>query len=79
VFAEERHQEILQRARENGRVDVASLAAELDVTPETVRRDLSALERAGLVRRVHGGANRLPISTGMIPAARCACGEAMPI
>jgi DeoR family transcriptional regulator, fructose operon transcriptional repressor len=56
VFAEERHQEILQRARENGRVDVASLAVELDVTPETVRRDLSTLERAGLVRRVHGGA-----------------------
>ena len=56
MFAEERHQEILQRARENGRVDVASLATELDVTPETVRRDLSALERAGLVRRVHGGA-----------------------
>lgn len=56
MFAEERHHEILQRARENGRVDVASLATELDVTPETVRRDLSALERAGLVRRVHGGA-----------------------
>jgi DeoR family transcriptional regulator, fructose operon transcriptional repressor len=56
LFAEERHQQIMQRARENGRVDVGSLAAELDVTPETVRRDLSALERAGLVRRVHGGA-----------------------
>jgi DeoR family fructose operon transcriptional repressor len=56
VFAEERHREILQKARENGRVDVASLAAELDVTPETVRRDLSVLERAGVVRRVHGGA-----------------------
>jgi DeoR family fructose operon transcriptional repressor len=56
VFAEERHQEIVRRAREAGRVDVASLSAELDVTPETVRRDLTALERAGLVRRVHGGA-----------------------
>jgi len=33
VFAEERHQEILRRARENGRVDVATLATELDVTP----------------------------------------------
>src|SRR5918995_3973867 len=56
VFAEERHREILQKARENGRVDVASLAAELDVTPETVRRDLSLLERGGGVRRGHGGA-----------------------
>ena len=67
MFAEERQQEILQRARENGRVDVASLATELDVTPETVRRDLTALERAGLVRRVHGGA--IPIERlGFEPA-----------
>ena len=56
MFAEERQQEIVRRAREAGRVDVASLSTELDVTPETVRRDLTALERAGLVRRVHGGA-----------------------
>jgi len=56
VFAEERQQEIVRRAREAGRVDVASLSTELDVTPETVRRDLTALERGGLVRRVHGGA-----------------------
>jgi len=56
VFAEERHQEIVRRARENGRVDVATLSTELDVTPETVRRDLTALERSGLLRRVHGGA-----------------------
>jgi DeoR family fructose operon transcriptional repressor len=56
VFATERHQQILGRARADGRVDVSALARELDVTPETVRRDLSALERHGLVRRVHGGA-----------------------
>lgn len=56
MYAPERHQQILARARSEGRVDVASLAIELDVTPETVRRDLTALERHGLVRRVHGGA-----------------------
>jgi DeoR family fructose operon transcriptional repressor len=56
VFATERHQQILGRARADGRVDVSALARELDVTPETVRRDLSVLERHGLVRRVHGGA-----------------------
>jgi DeoR family fructose operon transcriptional repressor len=37
-------------------VDVAQLAADLKVTAETVRRDLSALERQGVLRRVHGGA-----------------------
>lgn len=56
MYAAERQQWLLTRAREAGRVDVAATAAELDVTPETIRRDLSALERQGLVRRVHGGA-----------------------
>ena len=27
-----------------------------DVTPETIRRDLTGLERRGVLRRVHGGA-----------------------
>ena len=34
----------------------ASLADELDVTAETIRRDLTVLERRGVLRRVHGGA-----------------------
>jgi DeoR family fructose operon transcriptional repressor len=37
-------------------VDVLSLAEEFQVTAETIRRDLKTLDRAGLVRRVHGGA-----------------------
>ena len=56
MYQEERQAVILDRARARGRVDVAELAADFDVTPETVRRDLSALERHGLLRRVHGGA-----------------------
>jgi DeoR family fructose operon transcriptional repressor len=56
MYAPERQQEILRLARDRGRVDVPSLAEEFDVTPETVRRDLKALDRAGLIRRVHGGA-----------------------
>ncbi|QES48712.1 D-beta-D-heptose 1-phosphate adenosyltransferase [Streptomyces venezuelae] len=56
MYAPERQQEILRLAREAGRVDVLSLAEQFQVTAETVRRDLKALDRAGLVRRVHGGA-----------------------
>lgn len=56
MYAPERQQQILRLARESGRVDVLSLAEEFQVTAETVRRDLKALDRAGLVRRVHGGA-----------------------
>ena len=56
MYAPERQQEILRLAREGGRVDVLSLAEEFQVTAETIRRDLKGLDRAGLLRRVHGGA-----------------------
>lgn len=56
MYAEERQQAILHRARTEGRVDVVALAEGLAVTTETIRRDLTVLERAGVVRRVHGGA-----------------------
>jgi DeoR family fructose operon transcriptional repressor len=56
MYAEERQAQIVTRARSVGRVEVAELADRFDVTAETVRRDLTALERAGLLRRVHGGA-----------------------
>ena len=56
MYATERQREILERARADGRVEVKRLADDLDVTPETVRRDLTALERLGVLRRVHGGA-----------------------
>lgn len=56
MYAEERQQAIAQLVLARGRVAVTELADEFTVTTETVRRDLSALERLRLVRRVHGGA-----------------------
>jgi DeoR family fructose operon transcriptional repressor len=56
VYAAERQAQILQAARSLGRVEVLALATQMDVTPETVRRDLTVLERLGVLRRVHGGA-----------------------
>jgi DeoR family fructose operon transcriptional repressor len=56
VKAEERRHRILTRARQEGRIDVTAVSADLAVAPETVRRDLTELERKGLVRRIHGGA-----------------------
>jgi len=54
--AEERQRHIVRAARATGSVDVTTLAADLGVAKETVRRDLRALEDHGLVRRTHGGA-----------------------
>jgi DeoR family fructose operon transcriptional repressor len=68
LYAEERQQRILTQARAEGRVEVAALAEALEVTQETVRRDLDRLERQGLVRRVHGGAmptGRLDFEPGL--------------
>ncbi|TNU73226.1 DeoR/GlpR transcriptional regulator [Miniimonas arenae] len=56
MYATERQLEIRAIAREHGRVEVKELADRLGVTPETVRRDLTLLERRGVLRRVHGGA-----------------------
>lgn len=56
MYAPERHQQILDTALSRGRVEVAGLARDLSVAPETVRRDLTELERRGVLRRVHGGA-----------------------
>jgi DeoR family transcriptional regulator, fructose operon transcriptional repressor len=56
MTAEERQHRILVLARREGRVEVSSTATEFGVAPETVRRDLSELERRGLLRRTHGGA-----------------------
>ncbi|OHV19766.1 D-beta-D-heptose 1-phosphate adenosyltransferase [Parafrankia soli] len=56
MYAEERQQRIADRARTEGRVDVAELSVEFGVTTETIRRDLTVLDRHGLLRRVHGGA-----------------------
>ena len=56
MYAEERHEAIAELVASRGRVAVTELATQFDVTTETVRRDLSQLERRKLLRRVHGGA-----------------------
>jgi DeoR family fructose operon transcriptional repressor len=56
MYAAERQQRIIAEARRAGRVEVTALADSLGVATETIRRDLTALERRGSLRRVHGGA-----------------------
>jgi DeoR family fructose operon transcriptional repressor len=56
MFQVERREQIMQRLRAEGRVDVTELAEAFEVTGETIRRDLTDLQQERLVRRVHGGA-----------------------
>jgi DeoR/GlpR family transcriptional regulator of sugar metabolism len=56
MLTDERRTVILERLRTQGRVLAADLTGELDVSADTIRRDLRELDEAGLLRRVHGGA-----------------------
>ena len=48
--------DILDLARQRGRVEVEWLASHFDVTPQTIRKDLNDLCDRQLLQRVHGGA-----------------------
>jgi DeoR family transcriptional regulator, aga operon transcriptional repressor len=54
--ADARYQVILNGMHKTGSVSVDALAEQLQVTEMTIRRDLDALERKGLLHRTHGGA-----------------------
>jgi DeoR/GlpR family transcriptional regulator of sugar metabolism len=54
-----RYQAITELLAADGRVDVVDIASRLGVAPETIRRDLRAMEGAGKLQRVHGGAVRV--------------------
>lgn len=56
VDGETRNAFILRVLRETGQVGVSDVARAFDVSEMTVRRDLSRLDREGLLRRIHGGA-----------------------
>lgn len=53
---EERHELILDRLMKQGSVLVTELAASLDVSLVTIRKDLTELEKAGQLYRSHGKA-----------------------
>jgi DeoR/GlpR family transcriptional regulator of sugar metabolism len=56
MLAPQRQDRILAEIHTRGAARVADLVDALDVSDMTVRRDIAELARAGLVRRVHGGA-----------------------
>jgi DeoR family L-fucose operon activator len=52
----ERQRQIVEQLTNHGRVLVAELVNLCHVSQETIRRDLSALEKKGILQRSHGGA-----------------------
>ncbi len=56
MLAQQRQSRILEKVRIHGAAKVSDLVVELGVSDMTIRRDLDALARRGLVDKVHGGA-----------------------
>ncbi|GAB4356043.1 MAG: DeoR/GlpR family DNA-binding transcription regulator [Oricola sp.] len=53
-----RHDQIMSVLEINPSIRVNELAEQLGVSPETVRRDLTQLDKSGRIRRTYGGAVR---------------------
>lgn len=83
MLTEERRRHIVERLRRDGKIVASDLSAEMDVSEDTIRRDLRELAGAGLLQRVHGGAlPRTPsnpsymVRTGESPRAKDAIAQA---
>lgn len=68
LLPQDRHSEIMKQLHETKTVKIAELCRSLNVTRETIRKDLYELEEKGLVRKVHGGAilNKANLETSYI-------------
>ncbi len=67
LLSEERKLEMIDELNRTGKLKVAELAAKYQVSPETIRRDLSFLEEEGVLKRVYGGAIKSPYQKGEPP------------
>ncbi|TCP23780.1 DeoR family transcriptional regulator [Scopulibacillus darangshiensis] len=56
MFVEERRQKILEYLTQKGRLQTKQLVSMLDVSIDTIRRDLLDMEARKLLKRTHGGA-----------------------
>jgi DeoR family fructose operon transcriptional repressor len=56
LYTLQRRNEILRILREQGSISVNQLAEHFQVSGTTIRLDLTALEKTGVISRTHGGA-----------------------
>ena len=83
MLTSQRKKLILERLKRDGQIVAKTLSAELELSEDTIRRDLRELAFEGLLQRVHGGA--LPASSAIAdfatrqtiaPNAKSAIGQA---
>ena len=67
-----RQRRLLEAVRRHVTVSVEDLASQLQVTPQTVRRDVKLMEEAKLLARYHGGVG-LPSSIATFTSTPLLC------
>ncbi len=56
MFIEERHYEISESIKENGKITITEITEKYHISDESARRDLRLLEQRGMCKRTRGGA-----------------------
>ncbi|MDO4268791.1 MAG: DeoR/GlpR family DNA-binding transcription regulator [Eubacteriales bacterium] len=62
MLAEERQNMIVSMVNRNGSVLVKELSAQFEVTEDSIRKDLTLLQKKGLLRKTYGGAVRVRVN-----------------
>ena len=56
MLVEKRQESIVEQVNQEGSVLVKELAKKFDVTEDSIRKDLTALQKKGLLKKTYGGA-----------------------
>ena len=59
MLPEERQNMIVQIINETGAASVKDLSIRFTITEDSIRKDLTALQKRGLIRKTYGGAMRI--------------------
>ena len=60
MLSKQRQNLIVQMIRDTGSVQVKELSSHFSVTPDSIRKDLTLLQKKGLLRKTYGGAVAVP-------------------
>ncbi|MGE6540970.1 DeoR/GlpR family DNA-binding transcription regulator [Bacillus luti] len=75
MFTEERREKILELLNKDGRVIAKELAESFDMSIDSIRRDLSIMEKEGLLIRTHGGAMELTRVSNLVAESSKRCSD----
>lgn len=62
MLAKERHDAIVDQVNREGSVRVKELSEQYDVTEDSIRKDLTLLEKKGLLKKTYGGAMKIRVN-----------------